>query len=377
MTAPLIFQVPPAQHELASSYIARLARLHGFEPDDLWLKATSPIAPAARKRAVDPARLALLTGRPAEYLAGALPELRATPPDWRFFRHRPQTGCARCDARHPGGAVTRVLPHHRYVCLRHNHWIGPPDLDRPSFILDDLPEIARAQHRHNRLLRRHGWAAAYDAVLTGFLLCAALWNHPPRSPTDARHTWDLRATYLVPAGRESATFSASRMFAALYPEAVAVAELIASPAWRQHAHGTPEQHSKFNREIGTRLGMPDYTPGSPDAIAHWANIDSRYPPATPSKTLPDTRWNHSPNTPTHGENSLRRHSKSAHWFGMNREGGRAILYHQHIRPVIQRPHAPDMAEFRGALHVSQSPEGLLGHQYPPPEPAAEAGTYPP
>ena len=364
MTAPLIFQAPPAHHELASSYIARLARLHGLEPGELWLRATAPIAPGARKRAVDPARLALLTGRPAEHLAGALPELRAAAPDWRIFRHRPQTGCTRCDARHPGGTVIRVLPHHRYVCLHHNHWIGPPDLDRPSVGLADLPEIIRAQRRHHRLVRRHGWAAAYDAVLTGFLLCASLWNNRSYALTSAHYTWNARADLLVPPGREYTAFSASRMFAALYPEAVAAAELIATPVWRQHAHGTPEQRTTFNREIGARLGLPDYAPSSPDAIAHWANIDSRYPPATPPKTLPDTRWRHTPTAPAHGQNSTRRHSKSAHWFHMNREGARSILFHQHLRPVVQRPHAPDMAEYRGALHVAQTPEGLLGHQYP-------------
>jgi hypothetical protein len=251
------------------------------------------------------------------------------------------------------------------VCLRHNHWIGPPDLDRPSFSLDGLPEIGRAQHHHDRLLRRHGWAAAYDAVLTGFLLCAGLWNDPPRSPIDARYIWDVRAAILVPHRRESATFSASRMFAAIYPEAVAVAELIASPFWRAHAHGGRPQRKKFDQEIGTRLGMPNYTPGSPDAIAHWANIDSRYPLAEPPKTLPDTRWNHSPNTPTHGENSLRRHNKSAHWFAINGEGGRAILYHQHIRPVVQRLHAPVMTELRGALHIAQDPEAEKYYGYSP------------
>ena len=32
---------------------------------------------------------------------------------------------------------------------------------------------------HLRLLRRYGPAAAYDAVLTGFLLCGHLWTDEP------------------------------------------------------------------------------------------------------------------------------------------------------------------------------------------------------
>jgi hypothetical protein len=84
--------------------------------------------------------------------------------------------------------VLRTLPHHRYVCLRHNYWIGPPDLDRPSFSLDRFTEITRAQRRHTGLISRYGRAAVYDALLTGFLLCGAMWNHPPQAVTDARTT---------------------------------------------------------------------------------------------------------------------------------------------------------------------------------------------
>ena len=363
MTAPLVFPVPPAQYELASSYIRRLATLHGIEPGDLWLKATSPIAPGDRRRTLDPARMAVLTGRPVEYLAGALPQLRASEPDWRVFRHRPQTGCVRCDARHPGGRILRVLPHHRYVCLRHNHWIGPPDLDRPSFSLDRFPAITHAQHKHHRLVRQRGFIAAYDAVLTGFLLCAGVWNNPERHRCKTADIWDHRARLLVPKGDESTRFSASRMFAAIYPEAVAVAAIIASPTWRNLAHGTPGQREIFGHEIIRLLGLP-YDPEARRGIEHWANIDSHYPPAEPPKTVIDTRWHQSPNAPGHGQSEVRRHNKSAHWFAMNREGGRAILFHQHIRPVVLRPHAPDMAEYRGALHVAQSPDGLLSHRYP-------------
>jgi hypothetical protein len=27
--------------------------------------------------------------------------------------------------------VTHLLPHHRYVCIRHRYWIGLPDIDQP------------------------------------------------------------------------------------------------------------------------------------------------------------------------------------------------------------------------------------------------------
>ncbi|MGO9500165.1 MAG: hypothetical protein ACLPUO_00940 [Streptosporangiaceae bacterium] len=34
----------------------------------------------------------------------------------------------RCDARHDGGPVARLLPRYHYVCTRHRYWIGPPDV---------------------------------------------------------------------------------------------------------------------------------------------------------------------------------------------------------------------------------------------------------
>ncbi|MFF7234672.1 hypothetical protein [Streptomyces sioyaensis] len=82
-----------------------------------------------------------------------IPELRDPQPDWAMFRHTPQTSCHRCDARHPGGQVTRLLLHHRYVCLRRRAWIDPPDLDHPAV---DLPDVVNAQRKHPRTLSRYG-----------------------------------------------------------------------------------------------------------------------------------------------------------------------------------------------------------------------------
>src|SRR5436309_16103834 len=82
-----------------------------------------------------------LTGRRPGHLAGALLELRDPPPAWETFRHAPQTGCPRCDARHRGGPVFRLFPHHRYVCIRHRYWIGPPDIGHPGPFLDEFPVI--------------------------------------------------------------------------------------------------------------------------------------------------------------------------------------------------------------------------------------------
>ncbi|MEV4017071.1 hypothetical protein AB0J35_41915 [Nonomuraea angiospora] len=101
-----------------------------------------------------------------------------------------------------------------------------------------------AQRRHLRLVHRHGWAAAYDAVLTAFMICANLWDKvvdeaEPYAGAVAlnRIVWNVRSYVFIPPHTERQTFSASRLFAAIYPEAISIAALIASPSWRRLAAG--------------------------------------------------------------------------------------------------------------------------------------------
>src|SRR6476469_323288 len=170
--------VAPAQQETVASYLARLTRLHGLPLRELWEPISVP-RPRSRRRDVLADRLAAVTGHHREHLIRALPELHPAP-DWSALRHQPQPGCPRCDARHEGGPVTRLLPHHRYVCTRHRYWIGPPDTGQPATPLGpELSGILQAQWRHLRLLLRYGPAATYDAVLTGFLICGHLWTDGP------------------------------------------------------------------------------------------------------------------------------------------------------------------------------------------------------
>ncbi len=146
--------VAPAQQETVASYLTRLANLHGLPLRELWEPISVP-RPGGRRRDVLADRLAAITGHHREHLIRALPELHPTP-GWSALRHQSQPGCPRCDARHPGGPVTHLLPHHRYVCTRHRYWVGPPDIAQPATGLAGLDDIVRAQRHHLRLLRRHG-----------------------------------------------------------------------------------------------------------------------------------------------------------------------------------------------------------------------------
>jgi hypothetical protein len=87
--ARLPVPVAPARQETLTSYLARLAALHGLAPRELWEPISTPRKGTARRDVVAD-RLAAITGRPHEHLARALPELRDPPPDWTAWRHQPQ-----------------------------------------------------------------------------------------------------------------------------------------------------------------------------------------------------------------------------------------------------------------------------------------------
>lgn len=362
--------VPPAQHETIASYLSRLASLHAMPLDELWHQVSRPRTTTGTSRTIAADLLAAVTGHPETRLAHALIELREPEPDWLAYRYEPQHGCPRCTARHPGGHVMQLLPHYRYVCIRHRVWIGPPDLLTlrcPS--LDTLPDIVAAQHAHLRLLRRFGPAATFDAVLTGFLICGHRWDQEPDSDDDARSSWRRRTDLLIPAGTEDTTFSASRLFAATYPEAVSIAALIASRHWRRQAAGGPDGQRRFAAEIGRRLGDPTYRPRiTRDPIAHWIEQDCWQPPSLPKTIYRTARGSGSASTPKTNPQSDDRHRRSVTWFARNRQAGRVILYHRHIGPVLVRDWSTRMDLFTGTVAPAPKP-GTTANPRPGPRPS--------
>lgn len=355
MLAALPIPAGPAQHETLASYLNRLAALHTLPLRELWDQLSIP-RPGSRRRVVLADRLATVTDRPTEHLARALPELRDPAPDWTLWRHQPQPSCPRCDARHDGGPVVRLLPHHHYVCTKHRYWIGPPDAGQPAIPLDGrLADIVGAQHRHQRLLAGQGGHAVFDAVLTGFLICGHLWAHPQRANADACRHWTRRTDLLIPPGTEPETFTASRLFAAVYPEAVSLAEIIASPRWRKRASGEANGRWEFLTEAARRLGgsADENDPGN-QAIGHWMLYDSHQPPSRPVKTFPDTRDHGAMRRLQPSAVSQQRTSRSAGWFKLTRCGGNVILYHRHLKPVICREWAVPMDGITATIAASGS-----------------------
>jgi hypothetical protein len=84
--------------------------------------------------------------------------------------------------------------------------------------------------------------------------------------------------------------------------------------------------------------------------------DSWQPPSRPNNTFPQTRtYRSGPARPVPASRqSLQRHERSTLWFQLYRRGGRVILHHAHIRPVLIRDWSPDMDGIEATIWASQT-----------------------
>jgi len=90
--------------------------------------------------------------------------------------------------------------------------------------------------------------------------------------------------------------------------------------------------------------------------------DSWRPPSLPHTTFPQTRgYGSSGASPaTASRQSLQRHERSTVWFQLCRRGGRVILHHGHIRPVLTRAWSPAMDGITATIWASQTALPLRG-----------------
>jgi hypothetical protein len=348
MPRRLPLPVPPATGETVKSYLQRLATVHDVIYEEMWHWVSAPINGNAKQRIIVGERLAAATGRPLDRLAEALPELN---PDtnWLHLRDAPQPPCPRCAARHPGGTVMRLFPLHTYACHRHDYWLGPPDVGEGPALrhLGDLPDLLSAQRRHGRLVRLCGPITVFDALIHAFKICAMLWKNGPEETYGHSRwwLWDQRLDQLIPKTDSAGAFSHSRCYAAIYPEAVTIAALLAHPVWRSKAtfpFGDPDTDHRwdFTEEFGRRLGLEDYHPEDPKHPVHvWADHHAPQPCMTPA-TFPEHRVGSidgaSPGPPVR---ALRKHHQAARYFAKKRHAANTLIYHQHPgAPVIETYH---------------------------------------
>lgn len=256
---PLPRTVKPYPAETIASYLARLAHANRLNTDVLRFYITG------NHRRTPPfplGRLATVTGLPASTLRYALPDLGFGygPLDQEHYNGAglPQrkaddgSPCHRCVlARGIAQPVRCWKRPEDVVCLRHRRWIGPgAETGQPD--LSAHPDILQAHKRHLRLVRRFG----RDTVAFEFAVADSICRHwHGQHQHDARFR-DRMLVFHGP-GWQASPASAT-VAAAIYPQAVALTRLLASPHWRAlSSPGHSDRQALFIAEV-RRTAAPGY-----------------------------------------------------------------------------------------------------------------------
>jgi hypothetical protein len=229
-------RVTPVTGEALISYLTRLAAANHLTIGEVlavlpaWFttKTNNPDE-RAQHHMLAPATtdalhtLARLTSTTPAGLARALPAFGN--PD-THGPVRATTACHRCTARR--GILQPVpvhLPAHHKICTRHGIWLSDPG--QAHLDLTACPEIITAQHRANRLLRRHTpqqLLLAHQAAATSI----PAW---PTSPAAIPFHWRHRLLMLQTANHRygTPTDHDAYIHAAIYPDAITLAATELNP----------------------------------------------------------------------------------------------------------------------------------------------------
>ena len=269
--------VSPFPGETIDSYLTRLA--HANRLDTRALRCYI----AGRRDRVPPFpadRLATATGLPASTLIRAIPDLGFgygpldhNPPNESGYPQRKADDgppCRLCVAARGITVPVRCWKRpENVICLRHRRWIGRASEDsQPD--LSAQPVIIQAHKRHLRLVRRHGREATAFAFAVAERICQR-WHGL------GRHDVELRELMLAFHGPRWQEFAGGpTAAAAAYPQAVALARLLASPHWQAtSARG----RRAFCAEV-RRTAAPGYIfpPPARPTDPLWTWIGERYLP---------------------------------------------------------------------------------------------------
>jgi TniQ len=170
---PLPRQVRPVQNETTVSFVQRLAHANHIRADDLTEYLNARMTTSGRHIRVSLQILADAAGIDAGHLIHALPQLQAGPARPGIVPSpvtsaEVRLACRRCMAgRNIFSAVTVLTWTDQNVCLRHQLWTG-----HGVTIIEDqadvtgMPEVGRAQARHQRLAHHHGLWRVRDCYET-------------------------------------------------------------------------------------------------------------------------------------------------------------------------------------------------------------------
>ncbi|MEU3910415.1 helicase associated domain-containing protein [Streptomyces sp. NPDC029721] len=172
-------------------------------------------------------------------------------------------GCRACTATATQGReqARRYLVPHRRVCTTHQCWMletpvadgtptGPVQLD-----LRNVPQVAAAQRRHMRLLRRYPHTP--EAFTTAQAILASWWNEPWPEET----TWRERLRQMT---HGEAAWRGAARDATIYPDAVTLTAVLTDPRVQAHLladAGAHQPHALadvpgFVNELTRRLERP-------------------------------------------------------------------------------------------------------------------------
>jgi hypothetical protein len=232
---PLPRTTRPFPDETAESYLDRLAQVNCLDGNDL--RAYLAGDRRGLQAPLDIAALAVLAGLPEIALRRAMPEL-SSPGElaafpWIAGRARPHAAvsglaCRRCAAGRGVQPIYRWQTHENVICLRHQLWTHVP-YRGPDAQLDlrEHPEIWAANRQHRRLIRHFGRPAVHFAFVQARRICAEWYKD--------------RGTRMYVRGLEKrldALACTQHLMpgdpaedAALYPNAVTLTRLLASPGW--------------------------------------------------------------------------------------------------------------------------------------------------
>ncbi|MER6832037.1 TniQ family protein [Streptosporangium sp. NPDC000563] len=260
--------LPPVANETIGSFVARLAFVNHINCRDL-IRVLAPTCRSQLRAPEKIVRLHLLagaTGIKSTHLAYALPEIRGQLLDQGVSGLKGMTIAGHPNRIHPAcrlcmgakNVVGRVSVWRRpdqNICLRHGIWIGR-DVTTPAdqFCVNDLPEMLQAQRRHGKLISRYG----HRAVNYHYGHAHNIVDVSSRLPSPTKR-WSRMLYFFEREKVERLPRSYSS--AAMYPEAVALTNILISPYWRHSAvHGSPIEQDKFFRHIQ----LKDLTNGPPN-----------------------------------------------------------------------------------------------------------------
>ena len=268
--SPLLRRLPvpvaPFPTETVTSYVTRLALANHLQMATL---ADYLRGPGTTRSRPDPGRLAAATGISRLVLQQALPELEP---------HRLwPLGCSRLACRFCAAARGIYSPLRCWatgypdVCLRHRRWASPTVLNlEGQRDLGCVPEVLGAAKRHYRLVPEHGLLrarCAYQDALDVTLGWARRgWWGRHRDGRLRR----LSAAPVVLIGDPA-------LHAALYPETVSLACILASPHWVGAAVSADRaDRGRFYSEVARRLDLSEYRPAAVgDPLACWVAREAR------------------------------------------------------------------------------------------------------